>query len=345
MRPAAGYFPDLCSVFSLLVLMLLAILGALVITLLRSGLPGFDWSGFALALLFTCWTTLICAALLCQLSNWLGSLPIAIATGLAMALVVAVVSGVTIAAGWWSQGAFYGTGDWQIDGYAMAENALIASIIGGVALRYAAVNRALRLQQQSELTARLEALQARIKPHFLFNSLNNIASLIDHAPATAEQAVLDLAALFRAGLARHQTLVSWRQEKNLCEQYLRIEQLRLGERLRVEWSTAAMDDDFRLPALSVQPLLENAIVHGIALVAAPGVLRITAHRQAGKLMLEVSNPLPPASAAAEHDGNNMAVENIRHRLLACYGAAASLELTKEAGCFVARLSLPQEQPA
>ncbi len=326
---------------SLLVLLLLAIFTALIVTLLRSGLPEFDWAGFALALLFTCWATLICAGVLCRLSDWLDTRTAFTAAAFTLLLVLMVVALLTVLAQWWAQGSYAGSGIWSVSWPGVAEHVLIASILTGIALRYAAVNRELRLREQSELTARLEALQARIKPHFLFNSLNSIASLIHQAPADAEQAVLDLAALFRAGLSQRETLVCWRQERTLCEQYLRIEQLRLGDRLQVEWRTQWLDEDLKLPALSVQPLLENAILHGIQRSAEPAVLSIEAIDEGGCVVLRISNPLPAASESTREEGNNMAVENIRHRLHACFGERAGLDLGVDGDCYVASLRLPQ----
>src|SRR5690606_15741716 len=121
----------------------------------------------------------------------------------------------------------------------------------------------LRLRQKAELEARIQALQSRIRPHFLFNSMNSIASLIGIDPQAAEAAVEDLSGLFRASLGQSSAEVSLDDEFELCRRYLRMEQLRLGERLRVRWDVDAVPTTLPIPALSLQPLLENAIYHGI----------------------------------------------------------------------------------
>ncbi|MFU8833547.1 MAG: sensor histidine kinase, partial [Wenzhouxiangella sp.] len=157
-----------------------------------------------------------------------------------------------------------GSGVWISDGWAIGRNQLIALIATLVFLRYIDFRRQWARQLAAEHGARLEALQARIRPHFLFNTLNTIASLIPGQPEQAEQATMDLADLLRTGLKDESShLLS--DELDLVRGYLRIESLRLGERLRVEW---LLDDELPLdrpvPALLLQPLVENAVIHGIA---------------------------------------------------------------------------------
>ena len=120
-------------------------------------------------------------------------------------------------------------------------------------LRYFYLQSQWRRQQQAELRARIESLQARIRPHFLFNSLNSIASLVAIDPYKAEQAVLDLSDLFRASLAKPGTLVSWAEELELAKRYLSIEQYRLGERLQLDWQVDEVPDDLPIPQLTLQP--------------------------------------------------------------------------------------------
>jgi len=151
------------------------------------------------------------------------------------------------------------------------------------------------------LRARLEALQARIRPHFLFNSLNSIASLIASDPERAELAVLDLSDLFRASLAKPGSLVAWRDELALARRYLSIEQYRLGARLELDWQVEGVPDDLPIPQLTLQPLLENAILHGIQPRVEGGRVEVRARYVDGLFELCVSNPydaeLAPASAA------------------------------------------------
>eukprot|EP01031_Cornospumella_fuschlensis_P016430 gene16430-20080_t len=141
-------------------------------------------------------------------------------------------------------------------------------------LRYFFLQSQWRRQQQAELRARIESLQARIRPHFLFNSLNSIASLVVIDPYKAEQAVLDLSDLFRASLAKPGTLVSWAEELELSKRYLSIEQYRLGERLQLDWQVDDVPDDLPIPQLTLQPLLENALIYGIQPRIEGGLVRV-----------------------------------------------------------------------
>jgi two-component system sensor histidine kinase AlgZ len=191
------------------------------------------------------------------------------------------------------------------------------------------------------MDARIAALQARIRPHFLFNSMNIIASLIPVDPDGAERAVEDLSALFRASLREGATTVPLADEIELCERYLRLEQLRLGERLSIERSIGVLPAALRIPPLSVQPLLENAVYHGVQPRPEGGCVRLAVSCEPRMLRIEVSNPLP-GEAARESNGAGMALANIRDRLAAIYGDRASLETARVDGSFVARLAIPRE---
>src|SRR5690606_31316183 len=139
----------------------------------------------------------------------------------------------------------------------------VAGIVAAVALRYLYMQHEWKRRLESESAARIEALQARIRPHFLFNSLNTIAAMIEAAPKAAEAAVEDLADLFRAALAANSRLVPLCDELALARGYLALEHLRLGERLQVEWDVDTLPVDALVPPLTLQPLLENAVYHGI----------------------------------------------------------------------------------
>ncbi len=170
--------------------------------------------------------------------------------------------------------------------------------------------------------ARLQALQARIRPHFLFNSINAVLSLIRQDPKRAETALEDMADLFRVLMADNRELTPLAREIELCRQYLALEQLRLGERLQVEWHIDDMPADALIPPLVLQPLLENAVYHGIEPRTEPGVVRIHVYVSRGAVHAVLRNPYAPASA--HHTGNNMALGNIRERLQLHYDAEARL---------------------
>lgn len=170
--------------------------------------------------------------------------------------------------------------------------------------------------------ARLQALTARIRPHFLFNSLNAVLSLIRVDPRRAETALEELAELFRALMRDHRELVPLADEIALCRQYLDLETLRLGDRLRVEWEIRDLPQGLAVPPLMVQPLIENAVYHGIEPGSAPGTISIRLVRQGDELHIELANP---CQAGAEHQrGNRMALENIRERLALYYDLEALL---------------------
>ena len=207
-------------------------------------------------------------------------------------------------------------------------------------LRYFYVQQQLREQEQSELQARIQALQSRIRPHFLFNSMNIIASLISVDPETAESVVEDLSELFRASLndAGNQVLLT--EELELCERYVRIEQLRLGDRLRLAWDIGEYPDATKIPLLTLQPLLENAIYHGIQPLPDGGTIAVTLRYDRNVVSVRITNPLPSAEYRAQTQGNKMAVNNIRSRLNVLYNDAAELTAEAEGDVYVTMLRYP-----
>ena len=220
-------------------------------------------------------------------------------------------------------------------------NAVLAGMASAVGLRYQYVQYLLRLQAKAEGAVRMDALQSRMKPHFLFNSLNSIASLTRRNPVLAEELTLDLAELFRAILLKGTRLTTLAEEISLSRQYLNIEQLRLGGRLRVAWS---LDEDLLgalIPPLSLQPLIENAIFHGIEPSPEGGALEISCQPQKkNKLMLSVRNSLPDNAEVAERLGNRIALNNLRLRLQSFFGEEAKLMNSMVEGFYLARIIIP-----
>jgi two-component system sensor histidine kinase AlgZ len=170
--------------------------------------------------------------------------------------------------------------------------------------------------------ARLQALQARIRPHFLFNSINAVLSLIRQEPKRAETALEDMAELFRVLMADNRELTPLAREVELCRQYLGIEQLRLGDRLTVEWHIDKMPADAMIPPLVLQPLLENAVYHGIEPRTEPGVVSINIYATREEVHAVLRNPY--SRDGDHHSGNKMALGNIRERLQLHFDAEASL---------------------
>ena len=205
---------------------------------------------------------------------------------------------------------------------------LRAALLGGLVAETMIFYFALRARAFSPALAeaRLQALTARIRPHFLFNSLNAVLSLIRSEPKRAETALEELAELFRALMREHRDLLPLADEIALCRQYLNLEKLRLGERLNVEWEIVAVPDDLKVPPLMLQPLLENAVYHGIEPSGEPGTLRIRFARSGDELHIDLANPCTGNNGAPA--GNRMALTNIRERLALYYDLEARLE-TKE----------------
>lgn len=160
--------------------------------------------------------------------------------------------------------------------------------------------------------ARLKALQARIRPHFLFNCINAVLGIVRSNPKRAEVALEDMADLFRAAMAHSGDLVAARREIDLARHYLALEKMRMRERLMVDWHIEDMPEDALMPPLMLQPLLENAVYHGIESLAQGGVINIWLYRKGGKIHIEVHNPRE--DRPARHEGNRMALSNIRERL-------------------------------
>jgi len=178
--------------------------------------------------------------------------------------------------------------------------------------------------------ARLQALQARIRPHFLFNSINAVLSLVRSDPSRAEIALQDMADLFRVLMRDNRELTPLGDELELCRQYLELEQLRLGERLQIDWNLKSMPADALVPPLVLQPLLENAVYHGIEPSSQPGTVSINVFLTRGEVHAILKNPYR-TDGGRHHSGNKMALANVRERLALHFDAEASLtsRVTKE----------------
>ncbi len=186
--------------------------------------------------------------------------------------------------------------------------------------------------------ARLQALQARIRPHFLFNSINAVLSLIRSNPQRAEQALMDMADLFRVLMADNRQLAPLEKEVELCRQYLELEKLRLGERLQVAWHIDKMPKDALIPPLVLQPLLENAVYHGIEPVAEAGKISIDIYRKREEVHIVLTNPY--RQEGSHHAGNKMALGNIRERLALHFDAEASLQTKVGDGSYQVHIVVP-----
>lgn len=187
--------------------------------------------------------------------------------------------------------------------------------------------------------ARLQALQARIRPHFLFNSINGVLGVLRAEPRRAEAALMDMADLFRVLMRENRDLQPIEDEITLTRQYLDLEKLRLGDRLNVVWKLDKMPADALVPPLVLQPIAENAVYHGIEPTQAAGTIEIEVTRLRSELMITVKNPFLE-QAGAHHGGNKMAMSNIRERLALHFDAEARMVCGPRDGRYQVQLVLP-----
>jgi two-component system sensor histidine kinase AlgZ len=192
--------------------------------------------------------------------------------------------------------------------------------------------------------ARLQALQARIRPHFLFNSLNAVLSLIRSEPRRAEAALEDLADLFRALMRDTRNMSTLADEITLCKQYLAIEKIRLGDRLAVDWYLHDLQQielsATKIPALLLQPLIENAIHYGVEPATNLSPVSISIQKSLDKIEVKVINNYYPYAQLSK--GNHMALDNIRQRLNLLYDIEAQLQTSQTNDQFVVQLTFPNK---
>lgn len=329
------FLPNLCATPAVLSLVLVGELIALGLELARSGVNHFDWSHFGIASLLIQWVILPSAGTICLLRPWFRRFDEGSAAGISYAIVLAYtllfsLLSLVFRAPLESQSLSF-----------IADNLLIAAIFAGIILRYLYLQQQLNYRKRAELQARVEALQSRIRPHFLFNSLNSIASLVATDAKAAEKLVIDLSKLFRSSL-KGSGFVPIETEIELCYRFAHIEKVRLGERLKIEWHIGELPEDTAILNLLLQPLLENAIYHGIQPLDEGGTVKVEIHEVKGDVVIKISNPYRPGarSDADETRGNGIALTNIRHRLEAHYGKKGYLRIVKSPADFTVILRYP-----
>jgi two-component system, LytTR family, sensor histidine kinase AlgZ len=346
--PARNEFhlPDFCAGNTTLVVVLIVELVALVITAARAPFNNSFWIDLATTSLFLLWQGLIAAVVLCKLRPRLMTLPAARAYGITLLSVVVtalLISEIIFRLGdYLSAGLMGDIFPTQHQPFLLGTG-IIAFIVTGLALRYFHVSTEWRRSIELESQARIRALQARIRPHFLFNSMNTIAELTRSDPAKAEAAVEDLADLFRASLSEARNWVTLEEELDIARIYQRIEQLRLGQRLQVEWQVTDLPMQTPMPSLMIQPLLENAVYHGIEPLPQGGTIVIAGRKFAEQLELSVSNPVP-TQASERRSGNGIALDNIRQRLELAWPGRAQVLQSQTEGLYQITLRFPCPAP-
>ena len=268
-RVQGDFLPNLCAIEAVFRLVILGELLALALVLADLGVKEFDLATFGLMSLLVQWVILLSAAGLCRLAPWFRKLKPWQSTLLAYGWILMVSTSLGFAA------LYVQMESWRLLWPTLVTQLLITMVIAGVALRYFYVQQQLHEQIKAELRARIQALQSRIRPHFLFNSMNSIASLITIDPERAEGMVEDLSDLFRASLSEP-GLVPLSKELDLCRRFVRIEQTRIGDRLQLVWDISPEVLDVKVPSLLLQPLIENAIYHGIQPLPEGGEVRVSA---------------------------------------------------------------------
>lgn len=253
----------------------------------------------------------------------------------ACAIVPAAVTGIVIH--------FFMSIDWLMGSFAhltVQKGVLTAALMGAVFQHYFELRT--RAYSPALVEARLQALQARIRPHFLFNSLNAVLSLIRTEPRRAESTLEDLADLFRVLMSDPRSMTTLENEIRLCRQYLSIEKIRLGDRLRVQWRAENISDNVlrkaQIPLLLLQPLLENAVHYGVEPSSDPGLIQIHVSRAIDRIQVVIINRYHPQTASGQ--GNHMALDNIRERLALLYDVEAQLTTTVDRDLFEVRLRFP-----
>ena len=327
------FIPDLCKVQSVLFLLILTQLLSIVLCLTLSVENLFNWELLGYLSLFCHTLALSFAAVMCVSRGCLKQK----STAFVCVYFLSLNAGITLFISWFSSHIFLPY-LFSHPSLFMFKAAITSSIIACILLRYFYLQAQWQAQKQSELKSRIEALQARIRPHFLFNSMNSIASLITTEPETAENAVLDLCSLFRATLNTQQTLIPLEEEIQLCKRYLNIEALRLGDRLKLDFHTSNLSKQIRIPPLTLQPLFENAIYHGIQPRTEGGTITLNTQEKNNLLSIMISNPC--AQEQYQHEGNHIALDNIRSRIQAIFGEHAILKTSTYNDTFTVTLRIP-----
>jgi two-component system sensor histidine kinase AlgZ len=335
--PPRHFLPDFCAIRMLFAVVITAELLAIVLTLGAGG--GLENLGAELSTrsLFVQWIAIGATALLCLFKPLLRPLNHTTAGLAAWGLILLTALGVVLLALWLDPHLAGAAGSMAFIVRTLGVTAIIAAIV----LRYMYEQHCQRERELAEAQARFAALQARIRPHFLFNSMNTIASLTRADPARAEAVVEDLSELFRASLADSSALSTLGEELELAEGYLRIEAQRLGERLHVVWDLEDLPREAQLPKLLLQPLLENAVYHGIEPAPDGGTITVSGRYRRGVVNLAIRNTLPAAARpGVTRSGNRIAMDNVRDRLASLYGDEAGMVVGRVENDYQVRLHFP-----
>jgi two-component system sensor histidine kinase AlgZ len=338
------FLPDFCNVRMVFAVILIAELLAIVLALAPMNNTSNRWEDLGVVSLFIQWVALISSGVLCIVRPWLRRLSVniaATASYIVLIVTTTMVSEIT----YWTLHWMTADPNVQTGWYGdfLLRNLAISAIVSAVALRYFYVQHQWAQNLEAKSQARIQALQSRIRPHFLFNSLNTIASLTRSNPELAEEATEDLADLFRGTLADSSYEVRLQDEWELAKRYLHIEELRMGDRLNVQWDVESLPDNALIPQLTIQPLLENAIYHGIEHIRDGGTILINGRLERDIITITIINPMPEYTRPLERASNKMAQENIKQRLSALYGHQGRLQVSQTGTQYELTIRFPYVQ--
>ena len=339
-----GFLPDMCLPQSILRTVVIAELLAVVLALTSS--PDFSafFAQLGLTSLFVIWVTLVSVFIICVVGKYQPT-PSTLQTTL---IVLGITSLLTVVASYLALLALSYQGNPELSTVAEIhfhlKNLFISVLISLMFLRYFYVQHQWEVHMKADTAAKYDALQSRMRPHFLFNSLNTVAQLVHMDADKAEDAILDLASFMRTILDKRNR-ISLREELDLTISYLNMEGLRLGKhRLTIVWdmNQATLPMDMDIPPLLLQPLVENAIYHGIQPRKDGGTLGISLYQQGESLGVSVTNPIPPDNANAHLKGNHIAQENMKKRLQLAYGDRANLKIERTTHQYRVSFTIPKE---
>lgn len=340
------FLPDFCSLRMVFAVVIIGELLAFILTLAPLSMAQQRWNDLALISLFIQWNGLMCSSILCLLRPVIKNQSqqfVAVSSYLSILLMIALLSELTFyIIQQYSISGIISSSHWEF----LLHNLLIGGIISALALRYFYIQHQWRLKVEAESCTKLQLLQARIRPHFLFNSMNSIASLTRTRPDVAERITEDLAELFRMILREDHELITWSREKELSQRYIDIEKQRLGERLSIQWQTDAIPDNALIPALLLQPLLENAIFHGIEPEINGGSIIVSGElddSQVHHAQLKITIQNTNSKNLVHRQGNKIALKNIRERLQSHFPGTASISCQEREDIYFAIVSMPYQQ--
>jgi two-component system sensor histidine kinase AlgZ len=331
---APSALPDFCSAGSVLTLALVAELVVVIDALAPDA--RMDWRGFSTATVFAVWLALLASLLLCRLVPLLLKRPRPLALPSAWAALVLLVAAASAAVAWLDHALGTGLTPGSVVRFVVG-NTVLAALLAAALLRHLHVLAEWRARLAAVARAQFDALQARIRPHFLYNSMNTVAALVRVDPDAAERTIEDLAELFRASLGAAGTLSTLGAELALIDRYLAIERLRLGDRLRVTRDLGDLPLDLPMPSLLLQPLVENAVYHGIQPRRAGGTLTLAARRSGNDVRIDITNPLPDAASPPR---SGQGLDNVRRRVAFHYGERGRVEVRRTADRFEVSVQLP-----